>query len=81
MSNEIFIVFIFLYFSQSFSFMPVDTAGRWCRITREHQMIPEYDTVLVTHYRQHGKGFYVMLKNGQAIIVDDCFEIDTAKER
>lgn len=62
-------------------FTPVDTAGFWCRITREHQLIPEFDTVLVTTYYQTKGRFHVMLKNGRDLWVDDCFEIDTVKEK
>lgn len=71
--------YLSILFLFSISFMPYDSAGKWCRITREHQMIPEFDTVLVTtYYRSNGR-IYVRLKGGKDLWVDDCFEIDTTK--
>lgn len=71
-------MFLFMLMSAVFSygFSPSDTAGFKCRITREHQMVPTYDTVLVTHYHRVNDKFYVILKDGKDVWVDDCIKIE-----
>ena len=60
-------------------FMPPDSAGVQCVITTEHEMIPELDTVLVTHFKRVGDKFYVMLKDGTDRWVDDCFKLESKR--
>lgn len=56
--------------------MPPDTAGVQCVITTEHELLPERDTVMVTHFKRVGDKFYVILKNGTDRWVDDCFKLE-----
>jgi hypothetical protein len=60
----------------SFGFSPPDSAGFKCQITREHQMVPTYDTVIATHFHKVGDKFYVILKDGKDVWVDDCIKIE-----
>lgn len=63
-----------------FAFMPYDSVGKKCVITRVHQAIPTYDTLLVSHYHQSGAKVYVILKGGRALWVDECYELDTLEK-
>lgn len=42
-------------------------------------MFPETASVLVTHYHRSGNRFYVILKSGKDLWVDDIYEPDTLK--
>lgn len=61
------------------NFMPPDTSGVKCVITVEHELLPERDTVLLTHFRRVDKKYYVMLKDGTDRWVDDCFILELTR--
>lgn len=73
-----FLFLIFLTVTTLNAFV-TDPKGRLVRVTREHELTFERDTVLVKHWHKVGEKFYVIKMNGIDFWCDDVEEIDTAK--